>query len=90
MLDGNYSVLFERSNISVDIDASSTVLEAAELCDVQLPFECRSGVCGQCKTRLLKGSVRMDSYDALSNADRKAGWILACQSHPQSNVVVEA
>ena len=31
---------------------TQTVLEAAEEAGVDIPFECRSGICGQCKTQL--------------------------------------
>lgn len=94
--DGNQSaenafmVEFVRSNRNESIAPSSTILEAAESCSVDLPFECRSGVCGHCKTRLLKGKVHMDNQEALSHSEVRSGWILACQAHPQSDVIVEA
>ena len=64
--------------------------QAAEASSIDLPFECRSGICGQCKTRLLSGSVVMDSEDALTANEKANGWILACQAHATSDVVVEA
>ncbi len=83
-------VQFKRSKNNCDIADDKSILEAAEQLDVELPFECRSGVCGQCKVRLLSGSVKMDSADALSPVERKQGFILACQSHPTSDVVIDA
>ena len=74
------------------------ILEAAEDLGIELPYECRSGVCGQCKTRLLKDRVVMDSEDALrikensikenSSKEKANGIILACQSHAVSDVVL--
>ncbi|MEQ1830080.1 MAG: ferric reductase-like transmembrane domain-containing protein [Pirellula sp.] len=84
------SINFSRSRVVTDVEPDCTLLEAAEECSIELPFECRSGVCGQCKTRLLKGTVRMDNQDALSPHEQRNGWILACQSHAQSNIVVDA
>jgi len=71
-----------------EITAETTVLEVAKAASVDLPFECRSGIC-QCKTRLLSGSVVMDSEDALTAAEKANGWILACQAHASSDVVVD-
>ena len=83
-------ITFNRSKQESELDAEATVLEAAEASSIDLPFECRSGICGQCKTRLLSGSVAMDSEDALTAAEKANGWILACQAHATSDVVVEA
>jgi ferredoxin-NADP reductase len=67
-----------------------TVLEAAEDAGVEIPFECRSGICGQCKTKLVTGLVRMDSQDALTAADRANGLILACQARPTRDCTFDA
>jgi ferredoxin-NADP reductase/DMSO/TMAO reductase YedYZ heme-binding membrane subunit len=67
-----------------------TVLEAAEECGVAIAFECRSGICGQCKTRLLEGNVRMEIQDALTPGDRARGFILACQARAARDIVVDA
>jgi ferredoxin len=57
---------------------------------VAIPFECRSGICGQCKTHLVSGTVTMDVQDALSPLDRSKRLILACQARAVGNVVVDA
>ena len=45
--------------------AGQTVLEAAEALGVSINYDCRAGICGQCKTKLLAGRVVMDAEDAL-------------------------
>jgi ferredoxin-NADP reductase/DMSO/TMAO reductase YedYZ heme-binding membrane subunit len=67
-----------------------TVLEAAEECGVNIPFECRSGICGQCKTKLVAGRVTMEVQDALTPADKAKGLVLACQARPVKDVIVDA
>jgi ferredoxin-NADP reductase len=84
------SIRFERSGRSFELPASLTVLETAEAAGVEIPFECRSGICGQCKTRLLAGRVTMETEDALSAAEKAHGLILACQAHPVGNITVDA
>jgi ferredoxin-NADP reductase len=84
------TVQFQRSGKTADLPPETTILEAAEEIGVDIPFECRSGICGQCKTRLLTGGVTMDVEDALSATDRSRGLILACQARSVRNVSVDA
>jgi len=87
---GLVSIRFATSERSAEVPRASTVLEAAESIGLDLPYECRSGICGQCKTRLVAGEVTMESDSALTPGDRARGMILACQAHAKGDVVVEA
>jgi ferredoxin len=84
------NVVFKRAGRTAELPWEQTVLEAAEDAGVEIPFECRSGICGQCKTRLLAGRVTMAVQDALTVADRAKGLILACQAHALRDVEVDA
>jgi glycine betaine catabolism B len=88
--DALFQIRFAGSAIEGEGGTDLTVLEAAEECGVAIPFECRSGVCGQCKTKLLSGRVTMDATDALTKADRANGLILACQARPVTAIKVDA
>jgi ferredoxin-NADP reductase len=83
-------VRFQRSGQVAEEAPGRTILETAEDAGVSIPFECRSGICGQCKTKLLAGRVVMDSEDALSAAEKARGFILACQAHSVGDVTVDA
>ncbi|MDF1841740.1 MAG: FAD-binding oxidoreductase [Rubripirellula sp.] len=76
------TVVFASSGQSIDISGQVTMLEAAEQAGVSLPFECRSGICGQCKVRCVSGRVHMESTDALTPGEATDGFILACQAQP--------
>jgi ferredoxin len=84
------AVTFARSGKSMLVSAVKTVLEASEDLDVNIDYDCRSGICGQCKTRLLAGHVIMDVQDALDLVDRANNVILSCQARCLDHVVVEA
>lgn len=88
--DGIKQVQFARAKKSIELPGGLTVLEAAEDCGVAIPYECRSGICGQCKTKLVSGRVVMESQDALTAADKEKGLVLACQAQPVGDVVVDA
>jgi glycine betaine catabolism B len=84
------NVRFERSGKVTEVPHELTLLEAAEECGVSIPFECRSGICGQCKTRLISGKVVMEVQDALTGTDRARGLVLACQARAAQDLVVDA
>ncbi|MFF8031436.1 MULTISPECIES: 1,2-phenylacetyl-CoA epoxidase subunit PaaE [unclassified Streptomyces] len=46
------------------------------------PYACKGGVCGTCRAFLVSGEVRMDRNFALETEETRAGYVLACQSHP--------
>jgi ferredoxin-NADP reductase/DMSO/TMAO reductase YedYZ heme-binding membrane subunit len=83
-------VRFQRSGQLVTQAARQTILETAEAAGIDLPFECRAGICGQCKTKLIAGRVTMDSEDALTAGEKARGFILACQAHPLGDIVLDA
>ncbi len=89
-VNGDHVVTFRRAGKAADGIAGLTVLEAAEEHDIAIPFECRSGICGQCKCKLVSGRVVMEVQDALTAADKAKGLILACQARPVQHCEVDA
>jgi ferredoxin-NADP reductase/DMSO/TMAO reductase YedYZ heme-binding membrane subunit len=84
------SVRFQRAGKTAELGDDLTVLEAAEEAGISIPFECRSGICGQCKTKLVSGNVTMVVQDALTPGDKAKRLILACQARPIRHVVIDA
>jgi ring-1,2-phenylacetyl-CoA epoxidase subunit PaaE len=59
-----------------------TVMEGADAAGIELPSECRAGMCATCRARLTSGRVHMRSNMALEEHEIAAGFVLACQSEP--------
>ena len=55
-----------------------------------MPFDCRSGGCGECKGDLLNGEVRMRPFQesALTRAEQAAGKVLFCCAEPTSDLEI--
>ncbi len=87
---GAPAVNFTKSGKSTQLPPDQTVLEAAESIGVEIDNSCLSGQCGLCKIKLCKGQVTMECDDALSDEDKAAGLILACQAKSTENLEVEA
>jgi ferredoxin-NADP reductase/DMSO/TMAO reductase YedYZ heme-binding membrane subunit len=84
------TVTFVKSGRSAPIRAGQSVLEVAESAGVSIDFQCRSGICGTCRCKLISGQVTMAMRDALSDADEVDGYILACQARATEDVTVDA
>jgi ferredoxin-NADP reductase/MOSC domain-containing protein YiiM len=63
-----------------------SLLEFAEACDVPTRWSCRTGVCHNCETALLSGSVR---YDPEPLEPPAQGNVLICCSTPTGEVVLD-
>jgi ferredoxin len=81
---------FLRSGKSVPLDPDKTLLEIAEDAGLTPDFECRSGICGRCKNRLVTGSVTMEVEDALDETDKSQNIILLCQAKATASVTIDA
>nr|WP_179519570.1 fatty acid desaturase [Nocardioides perillae] len=61
-----------------------TLLEAALEAGLDAPYSCAGGACGTCRARVLEGEAVMDQDHVLTEAERRAGEVLACQLRPVS------
>ena len=68
-------------------EVGKTVLQTARDAGVQPPFSCEDGYCSCCMAKLIEGEVKMRKNDCLTPRDLEDGWVLACQSVPQTKTV---
>jgi CDP-4-dehydro-6-deoxyglucose reductase, E3 len=87
-----FRVTVQPAGVSFDVARDEAILPAAIRSGVGLPYGCRDGACGSCKSRLVEGRVihGVHQHKALSEADEAAGWILTCCATPQTDCVVQA
>ena len=81
-------VSFARSGIAAHWKASSyqSILELAEACDVPVRWSCRTGVCHNCESGLVSGSIVYGPEPLDKPAD---GNLLVCCSQPTRDIVVD-
>jgi len=80
---------FSRSNKKAIGNNQALLLDQAEQANVMIPYSCRSGKCGRCKTKLLSGEVNILSQQGLLQDEVEAGYILACSSIPKTDISIE-
>ncbi|TMH91355.1 MAG: MOSC domain-containing protein [Betaproteobacteria bacterium] len=80
-------VSFARSGTAVRWRKEDrSLLELAEACDVPVRWSCRTGVCHNCESGLISGSV---TYQPDPLDPPAEGNVLICCSRPQSDVVID-
>ncbi|MCC7461259.1 MAG: 2Fe-2S iron-sulfur cluster binding domain-containing protein [Gammaproteobacteria bacterium] len=72
---------------SFEMPRNRTILDGAKAHGLPLPHSCRAAVCGECRMRLLKGTVQMKRNKALDESEIDAGFILTCTGYPTSDVI---
>jgi len=67
-----------------------TIADASYRVGINIPLDCRDGVCGTCKCRVESGEYDRGSYleDALTQDEAAEGLALACQTRPKTDLVV--
>lgn len=79
---------FDSWNKNFIGNTKETILEQGEAAGMLLPYSCRGGMCGRCKIKLKSGDVRQLATDGLSDVDKEQGFVLACSSVPQSDLIL--
>jgi ferredoxin-NADP reductase/MOSC domain-containing protein YiiM/ferredoxin len=80
-------VSFARSGITAAWDRKfASLLELAEACDVPVRWSCRTGVCHNCMTGLIGGSI---IYNPEPLEKPAPGNVLLCCSQPNASVTLD-
>jgi CDP-4-dehydro-6-deoxyglucose reductase len=87
-----FKVTVQPAGLSFDVARDEPILAAAIRAGVGMPYGCRDGACGSCKSRLVEGSVIHGAHQlrTLPREEEEAGWILPCCATPQTDCVVQA
>jgi uncharacterized 2Fe-2S/4Fe-4S cluster protein (DUF4445 family) len=87
------TVRFNPHDIAIPVAVGTRLIDAARAAGIRMETPCDgAGTCGKCKTRVSLDAQRHlsgDAHKSLTQAEREAGWVLACQSTVQGDLDVE-
>ncbi len=88
----SFSVTVLPSGRTFTANADEALLAAAIRQGIGLPYGCKDGACGSCKSKKLEGSVVHGPHQlkALSAEEAEQGFILTCCGVAHSDVVIES
>nr|GEV05737.1 ferredoxin C 1, chloroplastic [Tanacetum cinerariifolium] len=86
----SYKVSIEHDGVTtnLEVDSSETILDKALESGLDVPHDCKLGVCMTCPAKLLAGEVDQ-SEGMLSDDVIERGYSLLCVSYPKSDCVVK-
>ena len=88
--EGGYTVVLQRSGISLKIPAGKTIMDTLIENGIDAPYSCLEGVCGTCETRVIEGVP--DHRDlVLSKGEREANrtMMICCSGSRTARLVLD-
>lgn len=87
----SFKVQIEPSGHAFEVEPNESVLDAALRHGLTLPYGCRSGYCGACKSKVISGQIDYgeDEPAALTDQEQIVGMVLPCIAKPASDLVLE-
>jgi CDP-4-dehydro-6-deoxyglucose reductase, E3 len=68
-----------RSGQTFILESSISIVEAALLKSVSLPYSCKTGRCSTCKCKVISGETKaLVAEVGLTEIEKAEGWILSC------------
>ena len=87
----SYEVEFVDLDRTIEVPAETPILEAAEERGLDLPYQCRMGVCGVCSAlRVEEGEVDQVEGMFLSEGEKAEGYVLTCIARPRSDLKIRS
>lgn len=80
-------VHLKGQRIELPVPDGATILDVLVKAKFDPPYSCTAGACSTCMAKLVNGKVKMEACYALDDEEVKAGYILTCQSHLETEVV---
>ncbi len=81
------TVSLRHTKHNITVGKNEIILDELIKLKIDAPYSCTSGACSTCMAKLTKGTVKMRACFALDEDEVKAGYILVCQSVPNSEEV---
>ncbi|MBV8502823.1 MAG: CDP-6-deoxy-delta-3,4-glucoseen reductase [Paucibacter sp.] len=88
----NFKIQVQPAGREYTTEGDETLLQAAIRQGIGLPYGCKDGACGSCKSKLLEGKVVHGTHQpkTLTPDEEANGFVLTCCARPQTDCTLEA
>ena len=89
MIKSLTNIIIPKYKLNYNIERNKNIIQASLAKNIKLPFSCRSGVCGTCKAKIIKGKVNLNTKinHVLTESDIENNIILTCQAEAASDLL---
>lgn len=80
-------IYWREQAFELNVQYPLTILAAAKLKQLDLPYSCEAGRCGACAATCVSGKVWMSRNEVLTDRELEQGRVLTCTAYPISDDV---
>lgn len=73
----------------IPVTFPESILDAASVNKINIPFSCKAGICGSCVVKCLSGEVKMKYNDVLTDQEVADGLVLTCVGYAVSDITLD-
>ncbi|KYH23841.1 ferredoxin [Halalkalicoccus paucihalophilus] len=81
-----HTIEFVDEGVTLEVAENESILEAAEEAGLDLPYQCRMGVCGVCSGMCEDGEADQMEGMFLAESEKDEGYVLTCIAKPRSDM----
>jgi len=76
------TINFNNKIYHLTVQYPASILAAAKVAKIDIPYSCEAGRCGSCAATCIKGKIWMAYNEVLMDDEIAKGRILCCQAYP--------
>jgi NAD(P)H-flavin reductase/ferredoxin len=84
----SHNIQIQDHEIAFSCEDGKSVLDGALAAGYEIPYSCRTGICGSCRGQVVSGEITGGLGGGLSEEEQREGQVLLCQARACSDLTI--